>query len=61
MDCNVTSYYAWSLIDNYELGNGYILLFGINWVNFTNPADRRQTYSENKILGSLQNKGKRLT
>ncbi|KAL0736983.1 hypothetical protein Bca4012_013193 [Brassica carinata] len=40
--CNVAGYFAWSLMDNYEFGNGYTLRFGMNWVNFTNPADRRQ-------------------
>ncbi|KAF2557325.1 hypothetical protein F2Q68_00015966 [Brassica cretica] len=40
--CNVAGYFAWSLMDNYEFGNGYTLRFGMNWVNFTNPADRRE-------------------
>ncbi|VVB00573.1 unnamed protein product [Arabis nemorensis] len=40
--CNVAGYFAWSLMDNYEFGNGYTLRFGMNCVNFTNPADRRE-------------------
>ncbi|CAH8298335.1 unnamed protein product [Eruca vesicaria subsp. sativa] len=40
--CNVAGYFAWSLMDNYEFGNGYTLRFGLNWVNFSNPADRRE-------------------
>ncbi|XP_010530380.1 PREDICTED: myrosinase 4-like [Tarenaya hassleriana] len=40
--CNVAGYFAWSSMDNYEFGNGYTLRFGMNWVNFTNPIDRRQ-------------------
>ncbi|ESQ46378.1 hypothetical protein EUTSA_v10000681mg, partial [Eutrema salsugineum] len=40
--CNVGGYFAWSLMDNYEFGNGYTLRFGMNWVNFTNPAHRRE-------------------
>ncbi|KAF8116733.1 hypothetical protein N665_0015s0104 [Sinapis alba] len=40
--CNVAGYFAWSLMDNHEFGNGYTLRFGMNWVNFTNPADRRE-------------------
>nr|QWJ73449.1 beta-thioglucoside glucohydrolase 4-10 [Isatis tinctoria] len=40
--CNVGGYFAWALMDNYEFGNGYTLRFGMNWVNFTNPIDRRQ-------------------
>ncbi|XP_018489527.1 myrosinase 4-like [Raphanus sativus] len=43
--CNVAGYFAWSLMDNYEFGNGYTLRFGMNWVNFTNPADRREKAS----------------
>ncbi|CAH2035797.1 unnamed protein product [Thlaspi arvense] len=39
---NVRGYFAWSLMDNYEFGNGYTLRFGMNWVNFTNPIDRRE-------------------
>ncbi|KAF3612197.1 hypothetical protein DY000_02048520 [Brassica cretica] len=35
-------YFSWSLMDNYEFGNGYTLRFGMNWVNFTNPSDRRE-------------------
>ncbi|CAD5315237.1 unnamed protein product [Arabidopsis thaliana] len=43
--CNVAGYFAWSLMDNYEFGNGYTLRFDMNWVNFTNPADRREKAS----------------
>ncbi|KAH0879225.1 hypothetical protein HID58_066619 [Brassica napus] len=43
--CNVAGYFAWSLMDNYEFGNGYTLRFGMNWVNFINPADRREKES----------------
>ncbi|CAD5315234.1 unnamed protein product [Arabidopsis thaliana] len=43
--CNVAGYFAWSLMDNYEFGNGYTLRFGMNWVNFTNPADRKEKAS----------------
>ncbi|CAH2035799.1 unnamed protein product [Thlaspi arvense] len=39
---NVRGYFAWSLMDNYEFGNGYTLRFGMNWFNFTNPIDRRE-------------------
>ncbi|ESQ30397.1 hypothetical protein EUTSA_v10012352mg, partial [Eutrema salsugineum] len=40
--CNVGGYFAWSLMDNYEFGKGYTLRFGMNWVNFTNPIDRKE-------------------
>ncbi|EOA39038.1 hypothetical protein CARUB_v10011610mg, partial [Capsella rubella] len=42
---NVAGYFTWSLMDNYEFGNGYTLRFGMNWVNFTNPADRQEKAS----------------
>lgn len=29
-------------MDNYEFSSGYTIRFGLNWVNFTNPADRRE-------------------
>ncbi|WZZ07747.1 hypothetical protein YC2023_093668 [Brassica napus] len=56
--CNVAGYFAWSLMDNYEFGNGYTLRFGMNWVNFTNPADRREKdsgkwYSRNDVTHSF--------
>ncbi|KFK35910.1 hypothetical protein AALP_AA4G052200 [Arabis alpina] len=44
---DVAGYFAWSAMDNYEFGNGYTVRFGMNWVNFTNPADRRQKDSGN--------------
>ncbi|CAN8287832.1 unnamed protein product [Cochlearia groenlandica] len=40
--CNVGGYFAWSLMDNYEFGNGYTLRFGMNWVNFTNPTEQQK-------------------
>ncbi|XP_010501958.1 PREDICTED: myrosinase 4-like [Camelina sativa] len=40
--CNIAGYFAWSLMDNYEFGNGFTLRFGMNWVNFANPADRQE-------------------
>ncbi|KAL0722871.1 hypothetical protein Bca4012_037470 [Brassica carinata] len=43
--CNIAGFFAWSLMDNYEFGNGYTLRFGMNWVNFTNPTDRREKAS----------------
>ncbi|CAA7024283.1 unnamed protein product [Microthlaspi erraticum] len=54
---NVAGYFAWSLMDNYEFGNGYTLRFGMNWVNFTNPMTEDKRILANGTLHSSQNKG----
>ncbi|CAL5016406.1 unnamed protein product [Urochloa decumbens] len=37
---NVKGYFAWSLLDNYEWGNGYSVRFGIYFVNCTDGLKR---------------------
>ncbi|XP_021894103.1 myrosinase 5-like [Carica papaya] len=37
---NISGYFAWSLIDNYEFGHGFTVRFGLNYVNYSNPSDR---------------------
>ncbi|CAA7022671.1 unnamed protein product [Microthlaspi erraticum] len=56
--CNVAGYFAWSSMDNYEFGNGFFIRFGMNWVNFTNPSDRRQKASGrwySKFIANITN------
>ncbi|CAL5016404.1 unnamed protein product [Urochloa decumbens] len=37
---NVKGYFAWSLLDNYEWGNGYSVRFGIYFVDYTDGLKR---------------------
>ncbi|EFH46101.1 hypothetical protein ARALYDRAFT_914424 [Arabidopsis lyrata subsp. lyrata] len=53
--CNIAGNFPWSSMDNYEFSSGYTICFGLNWVNFTNPADRREKDSakwvKHKVIG----------
>nr|ACO95143.1 beta-thioglucoside glucohydrolase [Carica papaya] len=38
---NVAGYFAWSLLDNYEFVQGFTVRFGLNYVNYSDPSDRK--------------------
>ncbi|OWM73468.1 hypothetical protein CDL15_Pgr026567 [Punica granatum] len=42
---NVKGYFAWSLLDNFEWGNGYAVRFGINYVDYLDGLKRYPKYS----------------
>jgi beta-glucosidase len=37
---NVKAYFAWSLLDNFKWVNGYMVRFGINYVDYNNGLKR---------------------
>lgn len=49
----LTTYFAWSLLDNFEWADGYDALFGISHVDFDDPARPRTLKASGKFLSAL--------
>ena len=49
----VKGYFAWSLLDNFEWGNGYTEKFGLHYVNMTDPARERVQKQSAKYFSKL--------
>ncbi len=51
--CNVIGYTAWSLLDNFEWGMGYVEKFGLHYVNFSDPARPRSVKESARFYKQL--------
>ena len=55
---NVQGYMAWTLMDNFEWGEGYTTPFGLHYVNFSDPERTRVPKDSAKFFKKLiSNKG----
>ncbi|OEL36871.1 Beta-glucosidase 12 [Dichanthelium oligosanthes] len=52
---NVKAYLAWSLLDNFEWGNGYTVRFGLNFVDYNNGYKRYPKKSTHWFREFLKN------
>ena len=50
---SVRGYYAWSLMDNFEWGNGYTEKFGLHRVNMSDPNRERTPKESAFFFGRL--------
>ncbi|KAJ7961661.1 Beta-glucosidase [Quillaja saponaria] len=51
---NVKGYFAWSLLDNFEWGAGYVVRFGINYVDYKDGLKRYPKFSARWFTNFLQ-------
>ena len=49
----VKGYYAWSLLDNFEWGNGYTEKFGLHYVNMSDPGRGRIPKASSKYFSKV--------
>ena len=52
---NMKGYFAWSLLDNFEWGNGYTVRFRINFVDYNDGYKRYPKTSAHWLRSSLRN------
>ncbi|XP_070575129.1 cytosolic beta-glucosidase-like [Ptychodera flava] len=50
---DVRGYFAWSLMDNFEWTHGYMMRFGLHYVNFTDPARPRMARASAKAYTEI--------
>jgi len=53
---NVRGYFAWSLMDNFEWSDGYLVHFGLHVVDQKNGLKRYPKLSAKWFKGFLENK-----